>query len=283
MIGFNHLGTMGRFGNQMFQYAALKGIAANMNFEYTIPPVINKQIQCHNYGLFECFSLSSNKNVGLLENQNVVRESFFHFDEDLFNKCPDDMNILGFFQTEKYFKHIENDIRNDFTFHSSIFDPCNEMIKSFDTLPIFLHVRRGDPTLDDRGFKWAYTECADQHPPQPISYYEKALSYFSNDVPVIVFSDSPNWVKEQKLFSGDRFFISESDEKFEDGSFIPYVDLCLMSLCSGAIIANSSLSWWGAWLQTNPNKKIIAPKMWFGLTYASNNTKDLYCEDWEVI
>ena len=49
MIGFNHLGTMGRFGNQLFQYAALKGIAANMNFEYTIPPVVNKQIQHHNY------------------------------------------------------------------------------------------------------------------------------------------------------------------------------------------------------------------------------------------
>jgi len=59
--------------------------------------------------------------------------------------------------------------------------------------------------------------------------------------------------------------------------------LCLMSLCSHAIIANSSMSWWGAWLQSNPNKKVIAPKMWFGPAYSHNNTKDLYCEDWKVI
>lgn len=283
MIGFNHLGTMGRFGNQLFQYAALKGIAANMNFEYTIPPVVNKQTQHHNYGLFECFSLSSDKNVGWLENENVIKESFFHFDEYLFNNCSDDVNILGFFQSEKYFNHIEDVIRKDFTFHPSILEPCIDMIKSFDTSPIFLHVRRGDSSLDDRGFKWAYTECADQHPPQPISYYEKALTYFSDDTPVIVFSDSPEWVKEQKLFSSDRFLVSVPEDKYPDGSYVPYVDICLMSLCSGAIIANSSLSWWGAWLQTNSTKKIIAPKMWFGSAYNFQDTKDLYCDNWVVL
>jgi len=59
--------------------------------------------------------------------------------------------------------------------------------------------------------------------------------------------------------------------------------LCLMSLCSHAIIANNSMSWWGAWLRSNPNKKVIEPKMWFGPAYSHNNTKDLYCEDWKVI
>ena len=56
-----------------------------------------------------------------------------------------------------------------------------------------------------------------------------------------------------------------------------------MSLCSHAIIANSSMSWWGAWLQSNPNKKVIAPKMWFGSAYADKNTKDLYYSDWIVL
>ena len=56
-----------------------------------------------------------------------------------------------------------------------------------------------------------------------------------------------------------------------------------MSLCSHAIIANSSMSWWGAWLQSNPHKRVIAPKMWFGSVYQFHDTKDLYCEDWTVL
>ena len=283
MIGFNNLGTMGRFGNQMFQYATIKGIASNRGFEYTIPPMIDKKIQHHNYGLIEAFELKTNKNIGWLQSERVVSEEGFHFNENIFNSCEDNVNLLGFFQSEKYFKHIEEDIRADFTFQNYILEPCLEMINSFDQLPIFLHVRRGDPTLDDRGFKWAYTECSDQHPPQPLSYYEQSLKYFSEDVPVIVFSDSPDWVKSQELFSDDRFFVSVPTDKYSDGSYIPYIDVCLMSLCSGAIISNSTLSWWGAWLQNTPNKKVIAPKMWFGSAYSSHNTKDLYCDDWIVI
>ena len=150
--------------------------------------------------------------------------------------------------------------------------------------PIMLHVRRGDPNLTDvRGFKWSYTQCGSMHPVQPLEYYETALRAFPEDQPVIVFSDSIDWVKEQEFFAGDRFLLSEPQDKYADGSFTPYADLCLMSLCSHAIIANSSMSWWGAWLQTKPNKKVIAPKMWFGPDYANKDTKDLYCPKWIVL
>jgi hypothetical protein len=150
--------------------------------------------------------------------------------------------------------------------------------------PIMLHVRRGDPNLvDPRGFKWAYVNCSEQHPIQPVEYYEKALAEFDDTQPVIVFSDSPEWVKEQEFFSSDRFLISEPVDKYADGSYTPYADLCLMSLCSHAIIANSSMSWWGAWLIENPNKKVIAPQMWFGSAYADKETKDLYCSNWKII
>ena len=147
-----------------------------------------------------------------------------------------------------------------------------------------LHVRRGDPNLTDpRGFKWSYTQCGSMHPVQPIEYYEKALSKFDPKQPVIVFSDSVDWVKEQEFFSGDRFLISEPEDKYADGSFTPYADLCLMSLCSHAIIANSSMSWWGAWLISNPDKQVIAPKMWFGPAYADKDTTDLYYPNWIVL
>ena len=283
MIGFNGIGTIGRFGNQMFQYAALKGIAANRGFDYTIPP-INNEIQIDNYGLLEAFELSTNKNVGWIQSDNVIQERQFHFDEEFFNKCPDNVNVHGFFQTEKYFKHIENDIRKDFVFKDEWLEPCKNFREQIDGEVIFLHVRRGDPGLaDKRGFKWAYVNLAHQHPVQPLEYYEKALAEFDDSLPVVVFSDSIDWVKEQPFFRGDRFMFSEPQDKHSDGALVPYLDMCLMSLCNHAIIANSSMSWWGAWLQTNPYQKVVAPKMWFGSDYADKNTKDLYCQNWKVI
>jgi hypothetical protein len=261
----------------MFQYAALKGIAAHRGYEYTIPPE-NPRIQIDNYGLIEAFELSDNKKIGWLNTQyDIIAEKHFHFDEDLFNTFPDGSGLYGFFQSEKYFKHIEDEIREDFTFKKEWLEPCEGFRKDLGDEVIFLHVRRGDPNLaDKRGFKWAYTQCSSQHPPQPLEYYEKALKEFDDDMPVVVFSDSIDWVKEQDLFKPDRFMISEQTDKFSDGALVPYIDLCLMTLCDHAIIANSSMSWWGAWLIQNEYKKVVAPKMWFGPAYADKDTKDLY-------
>lgn len=285
MLAFNQIGNLGRLGNQMFEYAALRGIASHHQYEWCIPPFYRTGIE--NYSLHNCFKLESVKetNLNYIENIPYVSERFFHFDEELFEQCPDDVSLHGFFQSEKYFKHIEQEIRSDFTFHDEHLNPCKEFMKEFDGQEtIMLHVRRGDPNLvDPRGFKWAYVNCSDQHPVQPLEYYEKALEHFDDNQPVIVFSDSPEWVKEQEFFSDDRFFISEPQDKYEDGSYTPYTDLCLMSLCSHAIIANSTMSWWGAWLINNPSKKIIAPKMWFGSAYADKDTKDLYCSNWEIV
>tara|TARA_B100000287_G_scaffold332190_1_gene317124 strand:+ start:939 stop:1781 length:843 start_codon:yes stop_codon:yes gene_type:complete len=280
MIGFDHIGNLGRLGNQMFEFAALRGIAAEHGYEVCIPPADHQGIE--NYSLHQCFKLDHIK-TGFINNENYSLEQTFHYNNDLFSTCPDNTSLYGFFQSWRYFVNFEDEIRKDFTFHDDILNPCKEMVESVEE-PIMLHVRRGDPNLTDpRGFKWSYTQCSSQHPPQPIEYYEKALAEFPEDQPVIVFSDSIDWVKEQEFFSGDRFLHSEPDEKYADGSFTPYTDLCLMSLCSHAIIANSSMSWWGAWLQTNPNKKVIAPKMWFGPDYKDKDTSDLYYPNWIIL
>ena len=280
MLTFNGIGSLGRLGNQMFEYAAIRGIAAKHGYEWMIPTPDRRGIE--NYSLHECFKLSPERREGVIENQHLT-EPYFHFCEELFDRCPDNVNLHGFFQSWRYFDHIADTIREDFTFHDEHLKPCQKMIESVEE-PIMLHVRRGDPNLTDpRGFKWSYTQCGSMHPVQPVEYYEKALAEFPEDQPVIVFSDSIDWVKEQEFFAGDRFLLSEPQDKYADGSFTPYADLCLMSLCSHAIIANSSMSWWGAWLQTNPNKKVIAPKMWFGPDYANKDTKDLYCPDWIVL
>ena len=284
MLAFNQLGNLGRLGNQMFEYAALRGIAAKHNYEWCIPPYNAQSIE--NYSLHYCFKMEDVKENNLQQRDvGYVQERFFHYDDQLVEKCPDNVSLHGFFQSEKYFKNAEDIIRREYTFHDEHLDPCKEIMEEFkDQEPIMLHVRRGDPNLTDpRGFKWSYTQCSSQHPPQTLDYYERALAEFDDNQPVFVFSDSVDWVKEQEFFSGDRFLISEPVDKYADGSFTPYADLCLMSLCSHAIIANSSMSWWRAWLQTNPNKKVIAPKNWFGPAYADKDTTDLYCPDWIIL
>lgn len=285
MLAFNQIGNLGRLGNQMFEYATLRGIAAKHGYSWCIPPFYRTGIE--NYSLNKCFKLESVKdeNLNYIENIQYIQERFFHFDQELFDNCPDNVSLHGFFQSEKYFKHISNEISKDFTFLDEHLEPCKDFISQFEGQePIMLHVRRGDPNLvDPRGFKWAYVNCSDQHPTQSIEYYQKALEYFDEQQPVVVFSDSPEWVKEQEFFDNDRFLISQPQDKYNDGSYLPYIDLCLMTLCSHAIIANSSMSWWGAWLQKNPNKKVIAPKMWFGISYSDKDTSDLYLKDWIVL
>ena len=284
MLAFNGIGNLGRLGNQMFEYAALRGIAATHGYDWMIPPYDTQSIE--NYSLHYCFKMEDvdDSHLGLLQ-AGYLQERFFHYDEQLANRCPDNVSLHGFFQSEKYFKNVEYEIRKEYTFHDEHMEPCKEIMEQYkNQSPIMLHVRRGDPNLTDpRGFKWSYTECSSMHPPQTLDYYERALAEFDDNQPVFVFSDSVDWVKEQEFFSGDRFLISEPIDKYADGSFTPYADLCLMSLCSHAIIANSSMSWWGAWLQTNPNKKVIAPKNWFEPAYADKDTTDLYCPDWIIL
>ena len=277
MISFNQLGNLGRLGNQMFQYASLRGIAANRGFDFIVPP--KDYNHTSNYGLFDCFKMSSVNKTGFVNGKNIV-ESNHSFDTDIFSNCPDNVNLEGFFQTEKYFENISNSIREDFTFIDEYLNPCKSFIDQFDEVPIFLHVRRIDNISREQ-----------YHPIHPISYYEKSLEQFSLDVPVIVLTDDISWCKEQKLFSSDRFYFNESQESYSyktmDGlgkmqnSLVPYVDLCLMSLCNGAIIANSSLSWWGAWLQTG-NPKIIAPMPWFGSALRHLDVSDIVPKRWII-
>ena len=164
-------------------------------------------------------------------------------------------------------------------------DPCREFVNSVGDV-IFLHVRRGNSNLvGNRGEKWSYQMLQDYHPLMKKEYYLEALSHFDESKKVIVLSDTIDWCKKQDWLQDDRFLFSDSSyEVFDDGASVPYIDLCLMSLCSGGIIANSSMSWWGAWLQ-NDTGKIIAPNPWYGAkAYNYGNAElcdaDLIPERW---
>ena len=266
MIGFNNLGRMRRLVNQMFQYASLKGIARHHGYDYMIayhPDAVDDGIgNMLRTELFDSFDLKVRTGIW---RANTLAERQFHFDQELFDKCPDNVVLQGYFQTEKYFKHIEDEIRQDFTFKDAILNPCKEMMESVEN-PVALHVRRTD-----------YVTNSANHPPCTLDYYREALSHFEAHRNVIVFSDDPAWCNEQELFSGEHFMISENEDN--------RIDLCLMSLCDDFIIANSSFSWWGAWLSANIDKKVIAPRQWFGTDgyTKDHNTKDVTPDGWTRI
>ena len=299
MIGYDRLGTNGRLGNQMFQYASLRGIAANNNLEFCIPP---EDTPTHaNYGLFDCFKLPNVKHQGFVNKNNSpqamysyeslkqlnastknVKESVYYLDEDLFNNFEDGTNLDGFCQTEKYFKHIEDEIREDFAFKDDILQPCNEFISTFENI-LFLHVRRGDNVGREEYYRM-----------MTFDYYERALKHFADDAYVLVCSDDPEWCAEQDFFSDDRFLVNTDVPKYDhlclegDGthkhSWGPYTDLCLMSLCNGAILSSSTLGWWGAWLQKARTTRVIVTEHWYGPTLEEvNDCRDLYPEEWIVL
>ena len=121
------------------------------------------------------------------------------------------------------------------------------------------------------------------HPICKKEYYIEALSKFDENKNVVVVSDTIDWCKEQEFFKPDRFIMSETTDEFADGQRVPWTDLCLMSLCTDAIIENSSFSWWGAWLINNPNKTVVAPKKWFGSQYNHYKMTDLIPKEWTQI
>ena len=263
MLTFNNLGNLGRLANQMFQYASLKGIARNRGFEFMIPPASafgtrDLLVRQDGTNIYDIFDLSDN-NYGLQVNQ-VCMERMHEFDEELFNSCPDNIDLYGYYQSPKYFEHIKDEIKSDFTFSKEVEAICTEMFETVhsDQKVISVHLRRTDYTVNNN------------HPLQPMSYYEDALKLFDKNVQILVFSDDPHWCQEQELFADDSIMISEGNDAD--------IDLCLMTKCDYHIIANSSFSWWGAWL--GDSEKVVAPSNWFADSCASKSVKDMEFSDW---
>lgn len=253
-ISFSQLGNMGHLGNQMFQYATLRGIAKNNGYDWAIPAK-------HEFGtrypvrssMYDIFNLPDLTVLHTILPENpVLPEKHFHFDEDLFNNCPDNVDLNGYYQSYKYFDHIRDELLKDFSFKIPASLPKNI---------VAIHVRRGD-----------YVNQPQFHPVCDVEYYRKAMEYFPNEN-FCVFSDDPEWCKQQEVFK-DCFIVENSTEAY---------DLQWMTQAKGNIIANSSFGWWGAYLNQNPNKIVIAPEKWFGVNYSNHNMSDLRPSEWIVL
>ena len=164
---------------------------------------------------------------------------------------PTNTYLHGYWQSEKYFAEIAEQLRSDLRFTTPLDDANAKMaaqIASADT-PVALHVRRGDYVASG-----SYAACSP-------AYYRAAADLLAetlgSDLTCFVISNDPGWARENLNLGQETVFVDLNDEK--TGHF----DLHLMSLCAHNVIANSTFSWWGAWLNDNPDKQIIAPKQWF--------------------
>jgi hypothetical protein len=249
MITFSNIGNMGRLANQMFQFASTVGIARRNGHDVKFPieNFITETPDSYNgCKLLECFDIPD---LYLIDPPLIAGIIKYRYNETdfVYNKqtenIPDYTDLYGYFQNEKYFLNSSDEIRRCFRFKDSIVEEAEKIIQNFEG-SVSIHVRRGD-----------YVNQQGHHPVQGVNYYHEALKLIGSDN-VFVFSDDIGWCKNNLNLSGFNFNFVDLEN--------PYHSMYLMSKCENNIIANSSFSWWSAWLNGNPNKKIVGPKSWFG-------------------
>jgi hypothetical protein len=260
----------GGLGNQMFQYAAAKALAKRLHTPlaidlYTLTKKTHATIRSYELGIFniDVPLVSTTKGKFLDKARPLVqkrREFFQRFGlltdtyailyQPIFETIQGDVLMSGYFQNERYFKHIEQEIREDFTFGYPLEGKNKMMERQLDNCrPVAVHIRRGDYVQN--------TNAASNFVTCGKSYYERAVDYVLGKVdnPVFyIFSDDFDWVRKNLNF--ENHLVTFVDWNKGDKN---YIDLQLMSLCKHNIIANSSFSWWGAWLNANPDKVVVGP------------------------
>lgn len=198
-------------------------------------------------------------------------EKKFSFDPKIKNAQPP-VYLRGFFQSYKYFEDNEIKIKELFTFPYSKLDRVNQEFlgQIITEESVSVHIRRGD-YVDDKITRNFHGNCSKE-------YYLKAISNIQDDkeeVHFFFFSDEIEWVKNEfKDLPIKKTFVDSNTGKNS------WIDMCLMSNCKHNVIANSSFSWWAAWLNKNSKKKVIAPNRWFKDDEKESYTFDLIPKEW---
>ena len=193
----------------------------------------------------------------------------FRFYPEILDNLPKDIYLRGYWQSEKYFKDVEEEVRKAFTFDAFT---EKENIKAAEKMrnenSVAIHIRKGKDYMQQ---VLTAGTC-------PKEYYVKAIDHIRTHVDApkfYIFTDNPDWVKENLGFI-DYTLVNWNPVSGDKN----YRDIQLMSCCKHNIIANSSFSWWGAWLNSNPNKIVIGPKVWFNPEGKIKVVGDIICESW---
>jgi hypothetical protein len=258
---------LGGLGNQMFQYAYAKSLSLD-GYDVKLDLSKIKKYKLHGGYQLDKYKIdlkiadSVSILLGKIGIKKSKKEKSLLFDDNL-KALKGNEYIKGYFQTEKYFKEIRNILLSEFIINQKVSLETYKISKQIISLKnsCSLHIRRGD-YISDKKSNSVHGSC-------DLDYYKRAIeivnSKYSN-VPFFVFSDDISWTKEN-LKIENAFYV--------DIKSIPHEDMYLMSLCKNNITANSSFSWWGAWLNKNDNKTIIAPEKWF-----VNKENEVACENW---
>lgn len=250
---------MGQLGNQMFIIAAAESLAKEKGAKAVFPSLRNE----HRWNVQENYQkifFRVNSDAPDVSIKTVYREPFFHYKEIPLSEST---RIFGYFQSEKYFsKHKE--------YIKRLFAPSNEIKRiltakyaSIISHPNTVSIHFRDYLKDDPEQKF--------HPNVTKKYLKDAIELFPENSLFVVFSNNMKLCKRM-LRKIERNIIYIEGEHFHH-------DFFLMSMCKDNIISNSSFSWWAAYLNKNVNKKVVAPKRWFGQDYKSD-TQDLIPDSW---
>jgi hypothetical protein len=287
---------IGGLGNQLFQYALGRRISIKRNVPLKLDLSDFESYQLRQYGLHHLNiveDIATPEDLARFERNapkapvNFISqfgaklfpyyfryitfvESGLPFDPDVL-KIRGNLYLDGYWQSEKYFKEIEGVIRREFTVKDRP-DPLTEQIAQTisDTDSVCLHIRRGDYVSNSETNK-IYGVCS-------LDYYDTAMRELMRTVMAphyFVFSDDPQWVQDNLKPGHPTTFVTHNDTSKD------YEDLRLMSLCKHFIIANSSFSWWGAWLGAHPKKLVFSPRAWFQT--GGHDTRDLRPDSWYLI
>ena len=286
---------MGGLGNQMFQYAAGRSLAIKHRVPLLLDCFFLEENSQERDGFtprsyeLDIFQLKASKLTVSKRNQlfrpsfvqrlsqlfGINRFEFYKEQSAGFNKewwsLEPPAYIEGYWQTERYFEEFAHEIRKDFTFHGPLGAHNQQIIDHIrQTCSVSIHFRRGD---------YAHSPATNSiHGLCSLSYYEQAVETIKQRFPdayFFVFTDDPEWVRDNFTHNSDRMMLVAVNSGTNS-----WKDMLLMSSCRHHIIANSSFSWWAAWLNPSADKMVIAPANWFVSPEMNQQTSDLIPATW---
>lgn len=249
-----------RIGNLLFQIGAGASLAKSNEVDFQ-GCIIDKFVP-EGITLIEYIEQYRDNILRKVKMTPGIPENTIEYIQPGFNYTPilyfENIRLSGYFQSEKYFdKELVAEL-------FSIDDKSKKYIEEnygeiFKNEIISINVRRGD-----------YLKRPLRQPICEMPYFKKAINYFGRDKRYLIISDDIEWCK--KKFIGDNYLFIDDEP--------PVIDLYLQTYCTHNIISNSTFSWWGAWLNPNVNKIVVAPKNWFGVQMKKLDTKDLIPDNW---